>query len=94
MTHSTITSKGQTTIPAEVRGALRLKPGDRVSYKVEGDHAVLRRQPGVESLAGMLNGKLKRRLGSPRQEKAAARRAWAHGASRGVRRARNGKGRK
>jgi len=39
MPHSTITKKGQTTIPGEVREALNIKPGERLEYTVEGDHA-------------------------------------------------------
>src|SRR6266576_3739473 len=42
MTHSTITSKGQTTIPGKIRKALRIKPGDRLEYVGEGDHATIR----------------------------------------------------
>lgn len=38
-----LTSKGQATIPLEVRKALRLKSGDRVAFEVEGSKAVLRR---------------------------------------------------
>lgn len=30
--YGTMTSKGQTTIPAEVRELLNLKPGDRIRY--------------------------------------------------------------
>jgi AbrB family looped-hinge helix DNA binding protein len=30
MTHSTITSKGQTTIPGKIRKALRIKPGGKL----------------------------------------------------------------
>ena len=32
MTTATLTSKGQITIPASVRGALRLRSGDRVEF--------------------------------------------------------------
>jgi len=32
MPTATITSKGQTTIPAEVRRRLRLEPGDRLDF--------------------------------------------------------------
>ena len=28
--HSTVTSKGQTTIPGRIRKALRIKPGDKI----------------------------------------------------------------
>jgi AbrB family looped-hinge helix DNA binding protein len=30
--YGTLTSKGQTTVPAEVRELLHLKPGDRIRY--------------------------------------------------------------
>jgi AbrB family looped-hinge helix DNA binding protein len=33
--HSTVTSKGQTTIPQEIRRLLNIKPGDRLVYVVE-----------------------------------------------------------
>ena len=35
MMHSTVTSKGQTTIPEKIRKALRIKPGDKLEYAVE-----------------------------------------------------------
>lgn len=54
MTHPTLTSKGQTTVPVQVRRALRLSPGDRVIYEVRGDSVVLRRDPGVVAVFGAL----------------------------------------
>ena len=33
---STVTSRGQTTLPKEVREALGLKPGDKVRYSIYG----------------------------------------------------------
>jgi len=54
MSHSTVTSKGQTTIPGEIRKALQIKPGDRLQYTVEGDHATIRVHPGTRSLRGVL----------------------------------------
>jgi AbrB family looped-hinge helix DNA binding protein len=54
MLHSTMTRKGQTTIPGEVRAALNIKPGDRLEYAVEGDHATIRVHPGLRSLEGAL----------------------------------------
>ncbi|MEW6188579.1 MAG: type II toxin-antitoxin system PrlF family antitoxin [Actinomycetota bacterium] len=38
---STITVKGQTTIPKEIRKALKLKPGDRLLYELEKDRVIL-----------------------------------------------------
>jgi AbrB family looped-hinge helix DNA binding protein len=57
MTHSTITSKGQTTIPGKIRKALRIKPGDKLEYVVEGDHATIRVHLGTRSLKGVLASK-------------------------------------
>jgi AbrB family looped-hinge helix DNA binding protein len=57
MSHSTVTSKGQTTIPARVRRALRIKTGDRLEYALEGDHATIRVHPGTRGLKGMLSSK-------------------------------------
>ena len=52
--HSTVTSKGQTTIPGKIRKALRIKPGDKLEYEVEGDRATIRVHPGIRSLKGAL----------------------------------------
>ncbi|MBV8053653.1 MAG: type II toxin-antitoxin system PrlF family antitoxin [Deltaproteobacteria bacterium] len=38
---STITSRGQTTIPGEIRRYLKLKAGDRVEFVVEADGKVV-----------------------------------------------------
>jgi antitoxin PrlF len=40
MPAATITSKGQTTIPKEIRDHLHLKPGDKVDFVVEEDGRV------------------------------------------------------
>ena len=47
-----LTSKGQLTVPRAVREALHLEEGDRVTFRVEGDHAVLARTPHLLALAG------------------------------------------
>jgi antitoxin PrlF len=39
---STISSKGQITVPQEIRKRLGLKPGDRVEFVVEEDRTVIR----------------------------------------------------
>ncbi len=57
MPHSTVTRKGQTTIPGKVRKALQIKPGDRLEYVVEGDRATIRVHPGTRSLKGVLASK-------------------------------------
>ncbi len=57
MLHSTVTSKGQTTIPGKIRKALRIQPGDRLEYVLQGDHATIRLHPGTRSLKGVLASK-------------------------------------
>ena len=52
---SKVTSKGQTTIPQEVREYLRLKPGDRINYVL--DNGLVRLIPknrNIADLAGFL----------------------------------------
>ena len=52
--HSTVTKKGQTTLPSKLRQALHLKPGDKLSYEIEGDRVTLRVHGGTMALAGSL----------------------------------------
>ncbi len=53
---SKITSKGQTTIPIEVREFLKLKPGDRLRYIRSNNAVELRAKTGRASdLAGMFH---------------------------------------
>ena len=40
--YSSISSKGQVTVPQEIRRRLGLSTGDRVEFVVEGDKTVLR----------------------------------------------------
>lgn len=44
---STITSKGQVTIPAGVRRALGVTARDRIVFVIEGDRVSLRRASGI-----------------------------------------------
>ena len=37
---STVSEKGQTTIPSEIRKVLGIKPGDSVEYEVVGENVV------------------------------------------------------
>jgi len=73
--HSTVTSKGQTTIPGEVRDALNIKPGDKLEFAVEGDHATIRVHPGTQSLGGALASNKGKSLSFDQIRKAAAKRA-------------------
>lgn len=70
--HSTVTSKGQTTIPGKIRKALRIKPGDRLEYVVDGDHATIRVHPGTRSLKGVLASKKSKGMSFAQIREAAA----------------------
>lgn len=55
MSESTVTIRGQTTLPKQVRQALKLEAGDRLRYVLLDDGQVrLMRAHPVASLAGML----------------------------------------
>jgi antitoxin PrlF len=61
MAESTMTSKGQITIPKVVRERLHLEPGDKVYFDVRDDGSVFlatRKHP-LESLFGMLKDKVR-----------------------------------
>lgn len=51
---SRITSKGQTTIPAQVREFLKLKPGDMVDYKFGEGCVVIEKKRSALELARVL----------------------------------------
>ncbi|MHB1017021.1 MAG: AbrB/MazE/SpoVT family DNA-binding domain-containing protein [Coriobacteriia bacterium] len=45
MPNAKITSKGQVTIPIEVRQALGLKQGDMLAFEVQAEYVVVRKRP-------------------------------------------------
>ncbi|MFN8520131.1 MAG: AbrB/MazE/SpoVT family DNA-binding domain-containing protein [Chloroflexota bacterium] len=47
-----MTSKGQVTVPKQVRDALGIQQGDQLHFRVVGDHAILARTPAFLDLAG------------------------------------------
>ena len=56
MSRATLTSKGQLTIPKDVREKLGLKSGDRVVFEFDGDsvHLRVQKQKSLEELKGSL----------------------------------------
>jgi AbrB family looped-hinge helix DNA binding protein len=58
-TDATLTSKGQTTIPKEIRDSLGIKPGDRMTFTLMPDGTVVMRvkRKSVMDLAGVLHKK-------------------------------------
>jgi antitoxin PrlF len=76
--HSTMTSKGQTTIPGKIRKALRIKAGDKLEYTVEGSQVTIRVHPGTRSLKGALASKKGKRMSFAQIRRAAAKAAREH----------------
>ncbi len=75
---ATLSSKGQITIPAEIREALQLREGDKVAFELEGDQVRLAPQGSgsvVERTAGALRSNLPAL--SAEEERAAAEQAIA-----------------
>ena len=56
---ATLTSKGQTTIPKEIRDSLSMKTGDRMTFTLMPDATVVMRVKtrSVAALAGVLHKK-------------------------------------
>lgn len=72
MLHSTVTKKGQTTIPGEIRQALQIKPGDTLEYKIQDDSVTFRVHSGTKSLKGALASNKGRGLSFAQIRQAAA----------------------
>lgn len=64
MGETSVTSKGQVTIPKNVRGQLGIRTGSRVEFHVVGDHAELRVSTHPAQVAGDGFGLLKSRRNS------------------------------
>ena len=54
MLESTVTTKGQTTLPKDVRNALGIKPGDRVRFVILNEEVRLIKALPVVELEAML----------------------------------------
>ena len=63
-TTATLTSKGQTTIPKEIRESLGMKPGDRMTFTLMPDGTVVMRvkNKSITQLAGILHKKGRKAL--------------------------------
>jgi AbrB family looped-hinge helix DNA binding protein len=77
MSSSTLTSKGQITIPKDVREALHLEPGDRLDFMIQDDGRVLFQPATVKAqeLKGILQRKGRRPVTLADMHAAIARRA-------------------
>jgi AbrB family looped-hinge helix DNA binding protein len=55
--YSTVTAKGQTTIPKEIRERLNLKPGDKIAFHIgsDGRAYIIAKNKTIDDIAGMLH---------------------------------------
>lgn len=65
MAESAITSKGQTTVPADVRALVHAKPGTRLVWSVMPDGTIIVRAKtkSILDIAGMLKAPKGKRIG-------------------------------
>lgn len=55
MKHSSLTSKGQVTIPAEIRHHFGLKPGDQVGFRIVGNEIFLmKNEKRIDAAFGLI----------------------------------------
>ena len=74
MSTATVTSKGQITIPKEIRKLLQVEEGDRIDFVIEGARVVMRK-PGrsLRSLKGLLYRKGRKPVTIEEMDRAIAR---------------------
>ncbi len=76
MATATLTSKGQITIPAEVRAELGVNAGDRVEFVEigEGQFAIVAATRSIRQLNGMFRGRVSKPVSIEEMNAAIARR--------------------
>ena len=75
MIYSTVSSKGQTTLPKQVRNALHLEAGKQLVYEIEEGRVIVRAHPGILGSAGVLKNHIKKPL-SWQSERTISRGEW------------------
>lgn len=75
MPSSTMTSKGQVTVPKEIREYLRLKPGDRIDFVKEDSGRISLKAINTDflSMRGILKSKRKEPLSAEEMNEVIAR---------------------
>jgi len=81
MATATVTSKGQITIPSQVRNALGLAAGDRVEFVEQGNgqFAIVAATRSVQELKGLFQGKRSKPVSIEEMNAAIAKRASRSG---------------
>ncbi len=68
MPYSTLTSKGQTTIPREIRRLFGLKKNDRILYEVTNGNVAIKAAPSVDDLYAIFKPAIRRKGPPPTKE--------------------------
>jgi antitoxin PrlF len=77
--YGTLTTKGQTTVPVEVRDILNLKPGDKIRYVVRnGEVAIKAKNKRLADLAGRFADPARKALSDEEMRDAIAEAATEH----------------
>jgi antitoxin PrlF len=76
MPESTLTSKGQTTIPRDIRRLLGLKKNGRILYEVEDGKVAIKPAPSLQELYAIFKSRIRRK--GPPPTKAQMRAAVEH----------------
>ena len=80
MKSSTVTTKGQVTIPLEIRNRLGVKPGDRIRFReLDAGVVIDRQENSVEAPFGAFTAKRGTRLAQIEEQ---IRKGWARRARR------------
>ncbi len=65
---STVTSKGQVTIPKEIRTFMKIKPSDKIDFSVEKGRVILKPIKTLQNFRGSVSTKGKGDLNTERQQ--------------------------
>jgi len=57
MSFTTVSSKGQITLPSDVRNKLDIKPKDKIEIVIKGEEIILRSVPSFRGLRGTISAK-------------------------------------
>jgi AbrB family looped-hinge helix DNA binding protein len=77
MSTATLTSKGQITIPAQVRNRLGISPGDKIEFVALGDRefAIVPATRSIKELRGIFRGRRQKPVSVEEMNEAIARKA-------------------